>query len=305
MKNKLIALLMAALLLAGITASAGAQAQKDEVVYARLAFDGKVQEVIVINAFEADSETDVTDFGAYNQAKPLSAAKGFDYQDGAAKFTMGKGRFSYQGLATDTALPWTINLAYALNGKPITQEELSGNSGLLDGKLSVQVNEAMKATAQALSLQITITLNGDQAFDIKADKATHAIAGGMRTLSFVVLPGQSADYTFQAQVHDFSMPDIQIAGIKMGMDNDMYQQVARDALAGNPLQDAVGGIMGNFLSTMGGGQPNSFSDSRNSIRSLQFILFVDGVKTPAPAAVDEVVHVEQNVWQRLLALFGL
>jgi hypothetical protein len=102
------------------------------------------------------------------------------------------------------------------------------------------------------------------------------------------------------------MPDLQAAGIQMAMDTQMYKDVAMKALAGSPLETAVGGLMDNFLKAMQGGSSPSFMDERNQTDSLQFVLMVQGI--PKAEHKEEVVQAEEEtktVWDRLLNLVGL
>ena len=271
----LLTLMLLALL---VVNHAAAAVHKDEVVYVSLDPQGQPEQVYVINAFEADEAAQVTDEGRYDQVMPLKEVEGFQFQDNQAAFTMQPGRFSYQGNLASTALPWLFDLSYTLNGQPVQAEDLSGADGALAIKLVVKVNEDLRAYADALTLQITFTLDGDRCFNIESEKATYALAGGNRTLSFVVLPGQSAEYDITCQVVDFAMADVQLAGVRMGMDAQMYQDVAASSLVGSPLEGAVSGLMRNMLDRMQGLPLRSFTGENNQVRSLQFVMMLRGVK---------------------------
>jgi len=271
----LLTLMLLALL---VVNHAAAAVHKDEVVYVSLDPQGQPEQVYVINAFEADEAVQVTDEGRYDQVMPLKEVASFQFQDNQAAFTMQPGRFSYQGNLASTALPWLFDLSYTLNGQPVQAEDLSGADGALAIKLVVKVNEDLRAYADALTLQITFTLDGDRCFNIESEKATYALAGGNRTLSFVVLPGQSAEYDITCQVVDFAMADVQLAGVRMGMDAQMYQDVAASSLVGSPLEGAVSGLMRNMLDRMQGLPLRSFTGENNQVRSLQFVMMLRGIK---------------------------
>lgn len=271
----LLTLMLLALL---VVNHAAAAVHKDEVVYVSLDPQGQPEQVYVINAFEADEAVQVTDEGRYDQVMPLKEVAGFQFQDNQAAFTMQPGRFSYQGNLDSTALPWLFDLSYTLNGQPVQAENLSGADGALSIRLAIKVNEDLRAYADALTLQITFTLDGDRCFNIESEKATYALAGGNRTLSFVVLPGQSAEYDITCQVVDFAMADVQLAGVRMGMDAQMYQDVAASSLVGSPLEGAVSGLMRNMLDRMQGLPLRSFTGENNQVRSLQFVMMLRGIK---------------------------
>lgn len=281
-RKKSVFILMICLFLSlGIAASAAVF--KDEVVFVSLNEEGQPLVAYVINAFEADEPSEVTDRGTYESVQPLGDADGFTYADNQVKFTMPTGRFSYQGNLKQTDLPWVFNMAYTLDGKAVTAGDLSGASGKLEAVLTVSVNDSLRAFADSLSLQITVTLDGARALNIQAEKATYSLSGGSRTLSFVVLPGRSAEYTFTCDVQNFMMEDVQIAAVRMGMDTQMYQQVAADSLAGSPLEGAVSGLMGNLMTQMQGRPLRSFTDDENQVRALQFVMMLRGIKAPEPA----------------------
>ena len=271
----LLTLMLLALL---VVNHAAAAVHKDEVVYVSLDPQGQPEQVYVINAFEADEAAQVTDEGRYDQVMPLKEVEGFQFQDNQAAFTMQPGRFSYQGNLDSTALPWLFDLSYTLNGQPVQAENLSGADGALSIRLAIKVNEDLRAYADALTLQITFTLDGDRCFNIESEKATYALAGGNRTLSFVALPGQSAEYDITCQVVDFAMADVQLAGVRMGMDAQMYQDVAASSLVGSPLEGAVSGLMRNMLDRMQGLPLRSFTGENNQVRSLQFVMMLRGIK---------------------------
>lgn len=275
-KSSIIALLVACFLVLGL--SAMAQVHKDEVVYARLSATGQPGPLYVVNAFEADEDSQFFDFGAYSEAFPAGEMPlAFSFSDGKADIHMAPGRFAYQGNLPNTALPWNFLFSYQLDGQDISPEDLSGKSGDLTIHLSIKINGDLQAFAEGLTLQISLSLDGAKALDIQAEKATIAAAGALKNLTYVVLPGQEAAYSIKAKVQDFSMPGIQIAGIRMAMDMEMYQEMAKKSLEGNPLQNAVGGMMGSFLSGMQGQESPSFTDARNKIRSLQFVLMGEGI----------------------------
>lgn len=305
MKRKIPAALLALVLVVSFAGAAYAAVQKDEVIYAKLDPEGRAAAVYVVNSFESDSEAGVVDYGKYTSARPLDAAADFSYKDGEAAFTMPAGRFSYEGQAADTALPWDISIGFTLDGAPVETAQLSGAGGHLVGTIKVRAVPALRDYANSLTLQISLSLDAKRALNIQADKATLAVAAGARTLSFVVLPGQDADYSFSADVRDFALPGFQAAGIRMGMDTAMYQNVASSAFQGSPLQGAISGMMETFMAGMQGQPVTSFTDARNTVRSVQFVLM-------GPEIPEKKVEVSPppderpgNLWERFKAIFGM
>ncbi len=279
---------------------------KDEVVYARLSLLGEVESVYVVNSFEAQEQARGQDYGAYLEVTPLSQAEVFSYQEDKADFAMGPGRFYYQGIPENKALPWEISLRYALNGQEAAPEALSGAKGQLEIFFEILPLETGKAYHQSLSMTATFTLPGARVLDVQAPEATLAYAGGDITLSYVILPGQGASYVISAQVEDFAMAGAQFAAVRMGVDMAMYQGVAAQTLEGTPFGTLATGVMEQFLSGMQGQPLGSFTDARNQVRSLQFVFLTEEVPVLRPQAAPKAPQEEaqETVWQRLLGLFG-
>ncbi|MGI6696427.1 MAG: hypothetical protein ACOX6O_09400 [Christensenellales bacterium] len=297
------ALVLLALIL--LTSQAAAQVAKDEVVYALLSAEGEVRNIYVVNGFEAADQSAVSDYGAYSETQPLTQAESFSYQEGEAAFTMAPGRFFYQGTPEGKQLPWDIAITYTLDGKEAAPEALSGAEGKLGIAFSLKPSAEGAAISRSLAMTVTVTLDGKRALNIQADKGTLAYAGGNVTVSYVILPGQEAAYEITADVKDFAMAGMQFAAVRMGVDKAMYQNIAAKALEGTPFVQAAGGMMEQFLAGMEGQPTASFMDSRNAVRTLQFVLLSEEIPvkkpvvTPAPQA-----ETTDTVWQRLLSLFG-
>lgn len=305
--KKSIALLLAGLLLCA-QAGALAQVHKDEIVYARLSARGEPQAVYVVNAFEADAPEQVVDYGAYQQVLNLTDAAPLSVADGAVQLSLHQGRFFYQGNLQEAALPWDIRLDWQLDGKPVEDPRtLSGATGALAITLTVTPKEDMRAVAGGLTLQATLPLDADRASNVQAPKATLAWAAGDLTATYALLPGMPASYTITADVRNFSMGSIQLAGVRMGMDADMYRLMAEERLQDTPLAGAAGNMMENFIGGMTAEKQPSFADSRNGdIRSLQFVLLTEEIPPAEPHAEEAPMtgEAEGGFFQRLLKLFG-
>jgi len=289
------------------SALALAQVKKTEVVYARLDALGAVEGVYIVNSFEALEAAQVKDYGRYAQVTNLSGLEPLSFYNEALELSLERGRFYYQGNQASRVLPWNISIGYSLDGETIAPQALSGADGKLEITLNVSVNEILKAYAQSMTLQITLTLDGDKCLDIQASKASIASAAGDKTLVYVILPGQSASYTVSAQVTDFAMAGLQIAGVRMTMDLEQYEAVAAQALQGSPMAAAVGPMMSNFLGSMQGPAPYSFADTRNGVvDSLQFVMLTQGIdeKAEPQAPASSVQQQPETVMTRILALFG-
>lgn len=301
MKRMLV--LLAALLFV-FSAAALAETYKDEVVYALLTPSGEVTGVYVVNAFEATEAVDVTDYGDYAQVVNLSGTEALSIQEGAVALSLPEGRTFYQGDMAENKLPWEIAITYTLDGQEAQPAELSGATGHLVLTLAVTPAAGMEAHSNGATLQITLMLDGEKCLNIVSEKATTAWAGKNRTLAYVILPGASATYQISADVTDFSMAGIQMAGVRMAMDAEMYEELTRARFEGSPLADIAGNAINSFLGDMQNAPVVSFADARNPVRSVQFVLLTQAIPEKAPEATEKETPAAQTPWTRLIALFG-
>ena len=197
-------------------ADAPAATGAEEVIYAKLDAAGEPLSAYAVVALNGDAGESVTHYGAYTAVENLTDTSALTYEDGAVTATIPEGgRLYYQGTLESFELPWDIAIGYELDGRSISPAELGGQSGALEMSLSVKPNgNAPGAFADEMMLQITVTLDASLCKNITAEGATVANAGGDKTLAFTVLPGAEAEYTVTADVEDFTMAGLTIAGVK-------------------------------------------------------------------------------------------
>lgn len=302
--RKLNAFLSALLVCALFLTAAQAAPEKEEIVYAVLDDGGKVEKCAVVNEFEAVEESAVADWGTYDRVVNLSGTEELPYENGRVMLTVPQGRFRYEGGVSGAVLPWDIRVEYALNGEKITAERLAGGEGELQISLDILPRAGMERFTDLLTLQITMELDGDLCASIRAEKATMAAKGAVRTLAFVLLPGQEGHYTVSASVRDFYMNGLQIAGVKMAIDKDGYKQYITDKLGSSPLAGPVAAMFDNFAAGAEAAAP-SFSDERNGdIRAVQFVIVTRGVPAPQKEAAEpENDGGGETLLDRIKALF--
>ncbi len=196
-------------------ADAPAATGAEEVIYAKLDAAGEPLSAYAVVALNGDAGESVTHYGAYTAVENLTDTSALTYEDGAVTATIPEGgRLYYQGTLESFELPWDIAIGYELDGRSISPAELGGQSGALEMSLSVKPNgNAPGAFADEMMLQITVTLDASLCKNISAGGATVANAGGDKTLAFTVLPGAEAEYIVTADVEDFTMAGLTIAGV--------------------------------------------------------------------------------------------
>lgn len=195
---------------------------KYENVYVNLGTDGEASDAYVVNHFSIKDPGTITDYGNYEDVKNLTTLDTLTKKGNRVDFQAGKGEFYYQGEIKNAQLPWNFSIAYELDGKTVTGEELAGKDGKLKITFQSEKNDAATGTFyDNYLMQISLTLDCSKAENIVADGATIADAGADRQLSFTVLPGNDAKFTIEADVQNFEMSGFSIAAIPYHMDFDM------------------------------------------------------------------------------------
>ena len=200
---------------------AEASALKEEVVYVRLANDGSVEAVYVVNSFELDGERQIVDYGNYEYVQSLTGRGTVQLSNGTVSISNAGDRLHYEGFLNEPELPWTIAIAYELDGSAIAPAALAGKSG----RLAIRIDTAKNPNGDqdffdTFALQLAVSLPSEQTRDIQAEGGTIAAAGENRQINFVSLPGQESSLAIYADVIDFEMPAITIAGVRLNMDFD-------------------------------------------------------------------------------------
>ena len=191
---------------------------KEEVVYARLSATGTVDNVYVVNVLKPASPGAVTDYGVYTAVQNLTDAGGVE-QNGAANTIDVRGESaSYQGDLASKKLPWSIAVAYELDGKRVEPSELAGK----DGKLSIVITTKRDAAVDATFfenylLQITVPFAAGKASDVATEDGQIALAGSDTQVTFTGLPGKDGSFKVTAQVSDFELSGITFAAVPFSM----------------------------------------------------------------------------------------
>ncbi|MCL1805903.1 MAG: hypothetical protein FWG28_07910, partial [Clostridiales bacterium] len=215
---------LAALLLAGLlppVPAGAAPSLKEEVVYVRLLNDGSVDEIYVVNSFALDGDGQITDYGNYAYVQNLSNTDTLSLKDGVVTIDTKGDRLYYEGFLMDAELPWVFTITYKLDGMAVAPEDLGGMSGFLEMEISTRHNPRGSLDFyDRYCLQIAVSLDSGICRNISADGGTVAAAGGSKQINFIVLPGRETGLTLTADVEDFKMPAITIAGVTMNMGLD-------------------------------------------------------------------------------------
>ena len=226
--------LVAACLFGGVATGIGANAgsaltaatnqetnavSKTEVVYAKLAGNGALQNAYVVNTLEPEQAGTLCDFGSYESVQNLTNTSELGTSDQAVVIDIAEGQegepFSYQASLGAAALPWNVSVNYTLDGKSVSANELAGATGALSTEIAITRNPDAQDSAffENYLVTATVTLASGVARNIQAPDAQVALSGSDTQLTFMVMPGKEKTVDFTADVTNFEMGSIQVAAI--------------------------------------------------------------------------------------------
>ena len=196
---------------------------KREVVYARLDGSGRVEGVYVVNCFLLDEPGVVTDYGDYAQVSNLSTTDPLIVEGDCVTCSVSRaGRFYYQGNPESRTLPWQIGIAWTLDGRAVTSAELAGATGHVTLTMDIEKDPDCGGTwFDSCALSVSVTMSGDRCAALEAPGGTVAQSGGDLLVTFTVLPGTGGQLTLEADVTNFEMDAIQIAGVPLSLSLDV------------------------------------------------------------------------------------
>lgn len=218
---------------------AAAEASKNEVVYTRMDAQGKVRDIFVVNHFEISRPGEIVDYGNYSRVINMTNTETITQDGEKVSFAARPGDFYYQGTLKDTALPWNVEIAYYLDGTKVLPADLSGQEGALRIVIRTRKNPKIsQAFYDNYMMQISLTVDSEKCRNIEAVDATIAEAGKDKIIAYTILPGKDADVTFTADIQDFEMSGIEIAGMPFVMNVELPNM---DGMTGqfSQLSDAI------------------------------------------------------------------
>ena len=225
--------------------------QKEENVYASLEEDGTVSGVYVVNEYDLEKDTRITDYGDYTEVTNLTTEDKIEETADGYTVEGKKGKFYYQGNLETKELPWKIQISYYLNGEKKNPKELAGESGNLEIRISVKKNEKVKGDYfEDYLLQATVTLDSEKCKNIQAEGATLANVGADKQILYNIMAGQEKEISIISEVTDFEMDGISFQGVPMSfaIDTDsldmsaLYEQTDELKEAVSQLDEGAGSL---------------------------------------------------------------
>ncbi|MCM3124684.1 YhgE/Pip domain-containing protein [Mesobacillus sp. MER 48] len=212
---------------------------KDEVVYATLTANGKLDDIYVVNTLDVAEAGKIVDYGEYSSVKNLTNLSKLDRDGQAVQFDAPEGKFYYQGnMADNTELPWSIDVSYLLDSRKIDPSELAGKNGQLEIRIHTSANEkANSLYFENYLLQISLQLSNSYQ-NLEANGGMVANAGKNKQITFTVMPGQEENLSLKAEVDDFEFTGISIAAVPstLPIDTSEMENMTEDM---STLSDAI------------------------------------------------------------------
>lgn len=271
--------ILSAMLVTPAFAEGTATYEKDENVYGTLAGDGETEALYIVNEFDVTKGGTIEDHGDYDTVTNLTDLSDIESSDGLQTISADEGMFYYQGNIENGDLPWDFGITYILDGQEVEADSLAGESGHLVIHLTSSPNDAVDALFyRTYMLQVSFSVPAEDCSNMSAGSGTIADAGESRQITYTVMPGENGDLTFEADVNDFEMSAISIAGASMA--------------------SSIAASTGMAI------EPESFVSSENDdTERVQFALTTQAIEIPEEAVTVED-EPELNFFERVLALFG-
>lgn len=222
--------------------------EKEEVIYINLDSSGQIDNIYAVNIF---NNKKITDYGSYKEVKNMNTNDKINYSNGIININNSSDKLYYEGIMyEDTQIPWNISIKYILDGKEYSADEIAGKSGNLKIKISIKENKKAKDKFfENYALQTSVQLDTNLCSNIKSDGATVANVGGLKQLTYTILPGKEKDITISSDVVNFEMSSISINGVKLNLGLDS------DSIDTSKLNDKISDLQ-DSVSTLDNGANN-------------------------------------------------
>lgn len=219
------------LLLAGV-AYAAEPARRDESVYVDMDADGNITSVVSsVYLGNPSKEDSLTDYTTLTNIKNIAGLDSPTMEGQAVTFKADGEDVIYQGNGQGDALPFSISIAYTLDGKRVQAAELAGQSGHLCITIQVTNREMRTVTVdeEAVDLYVPFTVicmyTFDETFSNVTTSGKLTNQAGANTVMGVLMPGlrESLDdldnesitdtLTIETDVRNLSLPEATLIGM--------------------------------------------------------------------------------------------
>lgn len=262
-RKRTLALMMALIMTAGAMAPAASAvtipAAVDETYYATLDYYGGIQEGSVVKSYRLNGAGSITDYGSYDRVVNLTDNLTPAVEGDTVTFRLGEetpGKFYFEGKTQKPfeELPWKISVSYKLNGAPALAEDLAGKTGLVEIALDVTRNpRASEYSRTNLVLTAAAMFNDDEITSLEAPGAEVQMVGNLRSVLFMVLPGEEQHFDIRVGSEEFSFSGLILLAVPATLQQLEQVRDLREAKEkGEDSLEAMGDSMDAILNAMEG-----------------------------------------------------
>ncbi len=219
---------------------------KTESVFINLGYYGDVEQINVYNSCDVYGGSEIKDFGDYEEISNLSNKNEAKTGENGERVwdVSGLNNFSYIGKVNNSfysKVPWSFDVSYKLNGVPTNPSDLLHKSGVIEIDVDIKANEnATEYYKNNYMLEITSSFDMDEFLSVESDEAMFVSKGNTKTLMFIVLPGQSTDFSIRIGSDDFEMDGLTFAMIPL--EGDMLDKISDVIKDKQDFEDAFDAI---------------------------------------------------------------
>lgn len=187
---------------------------REETVYLDIQPDGTVDEVIAVVRLRVDRAGNYTDYGAYssvsnltNALVPVLASDGVSWS-----FPEAYPAFTYQGTLKDPTLPFSLSIAYTLDGREVPPDELAGTAGEVGIRIELTRTSGISPYFEKQFMaQLQLTFPADSCTVVENGGAAAVLSGSSRILTFNCLPGQNLTASVLLDASSFELSQASLA----------------------------------------------------------------------------------------------
>ena len=189
-----------------------AKAGVEETLYLNLDYYGEVSAANMVKAITFNGTDSYTDYGDYSSIINMTDDQKLTSKDGKVviQAPTNSTKLYFQG-AMDKAkaaaqLPWTFDISYKLNGKPVNADTLSGASGLVEIDIDATANKNVAEYLQNnIVLAVMVPVDMEKNYSLDAPDAQTANMGDKSGVVFTCLPGQDGHFEVRIGSDDFKL----------------------------------------------------------------------------------------------------
>ncbi len=305
--------LLAALLLASSGTALAAPIENgvhvtcDEAYYGTTDYYGNLTEGSVVKSYVVNGQTTLTDYGSYDEVVNLTDGTAPVTENDSAMFRFPEGNvpshFYFEGKTAKpfATLPWSVSLHYELNGVPTKAEDLAGKTGVVEIFFDAIPNEnASEYAKNNYTLEAMAIFNQDDILSLEAPGAQVQLIGNLRTVLFVVLPGEEQHFSIRVGADSFSFGGMtflmvpatlsqltEIAKLSERKD-DLEENYRKLSGSLDTLLDSMNGISGSLYETAKG--LDQLDQARDTISTGK-----DALYTQADAVLSDIDTLNQSL----------